>query len=520
MCCGQVCRPGAEPGALFEVIACGRAAPARTSSLPRQHPWTIAVPVPLARFPGWRGQYQHVRGVPAGFYSNASGDEQQHVCAMSPGMFGNVSGASSQAQGCFKCAGGSFAPYTGSVVRRCEAGTFSLPGARGCTACRWIYFQAPGRRAMPRASVRAGRALGKYHALRRVRAGHVWRPGKSAVPRLVPDCPAGTNSAVQGRGRARVRYCPAGSFSAPRSLTCTLCSAGKFSPVPRANSSATCQTCPANTYSVQIGAGAASACLSCPNQTRSHPESTSEAACLGICNAGETGAAGSCEPCAEGFYKNTTGSEPCQACPAFSNHGAPRCVHVRPGLFSCKSCPRLRRIPARRAPPGRFQASVRVHSCTLCEPDTFSTHVARPRQRRIYRARRRILQRLLVMSIPKAPKAPITKANADPAVWHDRALRNCKNVPAWPVQSQREFSVLGLSEHHHPRPPTPRGVYDAGHGFWGVGEAPRVRYVVTREGLDYVLNGTYAPVIAIYDGVGLEFDYWASPTMTMATARS
>ena len=170
----------------------------------------------------------------------------------------------------------------------------------------------------------------------------------------------------------------------------------------------------------------------------------------------------------------------------------------------------LRRIPARRAPPGRFQASVRACTRARCvSPTHFRRTWPRPRQRRVYRARRRILQRLLVMSIPKAPRAPITKANAQtPARLARQGATATAQRAAWPVQSQRGSSpCLDCPSTTIAAPDATRCLCDAGHGFLGVGEAPRVRYVVTREGLDYVLNGTYAPVIAIYDGVGLEFDY-------------
>ena len=516
---GKYAKPGAEPGALFEVIACEACGAGTYLEFTAATSVDNCSACPAGTFSGEVGadNISTCEACPAGFYSNASAATSSSTCVACPsGMFGNVSGASSQAQGCFKCAGGSFAPYTGSTsCEECGAGTFSLPGARGCTACPIGFISKLSGQASNASCVSCapGERWENITHCVACEPGTYGAPENQRFRDSCQDCPAGTNSSAFGAVDVHAcAECPAGSFSAPRSLTCTLCSAGKFSPVPRANSSATCQPCPADTYSGQIGAGAASACLSCPNQTRSHPESTSEAACLGICNTGETGAAGSCEPCAEGFYKNTTGSEPCQACPAFSQPTEHRdACTCDPGYFHASRARVFAEDTCTPCPAGSFSSErARVHSCTLCEPDTFSTHVAASEA-----------ATCLPCPSPNSAASPRNVYTESPeGSDHESKCTdpcpsgttgrygNCTACPPGQYKASAGSSpCLDCPSTTIAAPDATRCLCDAGHGFLGVGEAPRVRYVVTREGLDYVLNGTYAPVIAIYDGVGLEFDY-------------
>ena len=61
--------------------------------------------------------------------------------------------------------------------------------------------------------------------------------------------------------------CVPGGYSYDDSLTCTLCSAGKYSPTSTAPSSSTCINCESGKYSTNLGAIAVSTCLDCANGT-------------------------------------------------------------------------------------------------------------------------------------------------------------------------------------------------------------------------------------------------------------
>ena len=130
----------------------------------------------------------------------------------------------------------------------------------------------------------------------------------------------------------------------------------------------------------------------------------------------------------------------------------------------------LLKIPARRAPPGRFRASVRACTRARCvSPTRFRRTWPRPRQRRVHRARRRILQRLLVMSIPKAPKAPTTKANARTRARLARQGATATAQRARLASTKPARGVLRAWIVRAPPspPPTPRGVYAMrGMAFW------------------------------------------------------
>lgn len=64
-----------------------------------------------------------------------------------------------------------------------------------------------------------------------------------------------------------INECIPGTYSYDDSLTCTLCSAGKYSPYNTAPSSSTCVNCESGKYSTNLGANSIATCLDCQNGT-------------------------------------------------------------------------------------------------------------------------------------------------------------------------------------------------------------------------------------------------------------
>jgi hypothetical protein len=78
-----------------------------------------------------------------------------------------------------------------------------------------------------------------------------------------------------------INECIPGEYSYDDSLTCTLCSSGKYSPYYTAPSSSTCINCESGKYSTNLGAYAVSTCLDCRNGTYfAGVGATSSAECL------------------------------------------------------------------------------------------------------------------------------------------------------------------------------------------------------------------------------------------------
>ena len=206
--------PGRSPARCLRSLRARRAAPARTSSLPRQHPWTIAVPAPPARFPGRLARTISARArrarpgftpMPARRRAAARVWHVPRVClATFLARRHRRKDASSARAGALR------PTRAARRARNVGPARFLCPGRAGCTACPIGFISKLSGQASNASCVScAPGERWKYHALRRVRAGHVWRPGKSAVPRLVPGLSRWNQfQRVWGRGRARVRRVP------------------------------------------------------------------------------------------------------------------------------------------------------------------------------------------------------------------------------------------------------------------------------------------------------------------------
>jgi len=215
----------------------------------------------------------------------------------------------------------------------------------------------------------------------------------------VADCAC--NLGYTGPHGGACEACAVGTYKEVNgSAACTLCVRGKYSTETGQILESTCKDCPSNTYSGP-GSSAQTGCICnagysgpdggeckvcgvgsyknvngsspCVTTTTPDPSTTTPTPTAAppstsvICNAGETGPAGSCTPCSAGTFKNTSGSHSCSDCPSNSSSldGSVMCV-CAPGFTgpdggSCEAC---------RA--GSYKSVNGSAACTLCSRGKYS----------------------------------------------------------------------------------------------------------------------------------------------------
>lgn len=151
-------------------------------------------------------------------------------------------------------------------------------------------------------------------------------------------CPAGYTSPRGAKKCTKVNNCPAGSFLAPNTDTCTLCPINTFT--NKAHSTH-CTACGAGYYTDKIGS------TSCKNRVQ--------------CSPGSFVHGRHCWKCPVNSFSNTYNAAKCTKCPAGY-------VTDGPGATSCKS-----RV---RCSPGSFKYSGK---CWQCPVNTFSTAYDAPK---------------------------------------------------------------------------------------------------------------------------------------------
>ena len=262
-----------------------------------------------------------------GFYKEALANEACQAC---PTGYSTTLTASTSGAACTPCAAGTYL-LQDSDTRTCVAcptNSLSLAGDEGVEACQC----APGFTGPNDAC--AACAVGKYKPARGAQGctlcpdGHV---GVAEMPaggaRIMiagaceqcgadtytqdlatcASCPANTQAPAGSDGVINC-VCNAGFIGADGG-PCEACVAGTYKTTA---GSAACALCPANTWGGGTGSVEASTCLACPNNSVSAAGSGVDTACL--CSPGFTGVA-TCEPCAPGSFKSTTGSAACTLCP-------------------------------------------------------------------------------------------------------------------------------------------------------------------------------------------------------------
>jgi len=242
---------------------------------------------------------------------------------------------------CEACPPGHFKAHAGSATQcaPCPAGKFQVDkSAMVCTSCSPGQFQVYNGR--PSCEVCA---RGRFQST-------------SGATSCKP-CPADTFRASVGAQSCSPcdRRCPAGMVHSGCGLmeagACESCAPGHFKSTAGAQG---CSACGPGHYSSASGATRCTAC-----DEHQFQEAVAQAACKFcdyVCPAGEEhtgcggGSAGTCQQCAAGAQKSTSGAHRCDTC-------APGKFHAQSGQLRCMDCG-----------AGKYQDSRAQTSCKTCNP--------------------------------------------------------------------------------------------------------------------------------------------------------
>lgn len=210
---------------------------------------------------------------------------------------------------CTGCDPGTFKSSVGNeTCQQCAAGSFSVAGGSACDPCPVDTYQDI-----------TGSVLCKSCQANSVAAG-----GSTDVSAC--QCNPGF-----GFHAGECVQCPYGSYkTSTGNSVCVACAAGWYTSTLGATSAAQCFECGFDSF-VQNGQ-----CVACPLDSEAPSASTSQDACM--CSPGFTGLYQGidCTQCAVGFFKSSSGSSACEACPPghIGNADTPRT-----STDSCEACP-------------------------------------------------------------------------------------------------------------------------------------------------------------------------------------
>eukprot|EP00741_Cyanophora_paradoxa_P001249 tig00000473_g1206.t1 len=254
-----------------------------------------------------------------------------------------------------------------------EPPTFIKMHTRCGAATRWNWEAALFNRSIATVDLCTPLAPGRYSELE-----------GALVDADAPQCPAGTYSA---RGSTSCTPCPQGTWSTNGSASCYECPIHTAAAAP----GQPCAACAAGRFT--FGTRSAGDCLACPTGSYlwTHPLTDRIRSCWS-CAATEWSLPGasSCTPCPPGTVRNAdlTG---CDACKAGMHQpvGAAVCLDCPPGTWSpegrsgnCSSCPAGLIPTAKRdgclgCPLGHYALNG-TDNCVLCPIDTFCTGRSSP----------------------------------------------------------------------------------------------------------------------------------------------
>ena len=145
------------------------------------------------------------------------------------------------------------------------------------------------------------------------------------------------------------------THTSPPLLACVPCGPGTYSDTPNTT---TCTLCPENSFFTRTGASSIDECETCPAHAISAAGSANETDCF--CRLGYSGKPGhECAACAPGFFRDSTDSYICEACPSDT-------YNARVASFDeedCQQCP---------AETTSVSGSVSKSDC-LCRRGSFAT---------------------------------------------------------------------------------------------------------------------------------------------------
>ena len=230
----------------------------------------------------------------AGQYSATVPAVNSTSCLSCPGNSGSAAG-STAVTSCLCNVG--YTGANGGMCAACDAGKYkTAAGSAGCTSC----------------------AAGKYLS----------STGATAAGACVP-CPVNAQPATASAATSCL--CNAGFLL--QAGVCGACPKGTYKATA---DNVACTNCRANTYSLATGATTIDTCQPCSPNSQSVVGSSSPTSC--VCNLGFTGAdGGTCNLCAKGTFKSTTGSSDCLACArgTFGDSlGASACTSCAAGKYS------------------------------------------------------------------------------------------------------------------------------------------------------------------------------------------
>ena len=206
---------------------------------------------------------------------------------------------------CVKCSPGTYNPHLGmQTCSNCDAGKFGEhEGAdepEDCTVCGLNQYCTEG--------------VGSPEVCPPSTHPYSWT-GSTSLSDCCPDCQLGEHYTDLDMN-CDCSLCPDGKEAPTRpaynSGACQDCGAGKFRSQELQGSSG-CELCQAGKFSTASGAISESTCQSCPANSVSLAGSSVITACE--CDRGYTGPdGGTCQACAQGKYKEITGSQHCTGC--------------------------------------------------------------------------------------------------------------------------------------------------------------------------------------------------------------
>ena len=247
---------------------------------------------------------------------------------------------------CLGCVPGTFKPTYGSApCTNCSSGTYSMEVAAVtedvCQACPLNSYSETGSGSLQDCRCNVGYAgpggdcsacvMGKYKPTNGTHecdlcgaAKYLPKTGSVFEAECVP-CP-GNSTSDPGSALLSQCLCTAG-YTGPDPSNCAACPKGSYKNIL---GSSACVECEAGKYASHP---ATAECTLCPNNSFSGPFSISIAQC--VCNAGYTGSAGACTPCAPGTFKGSRGPANCTLCNAGTYSNATGQVNIS----TCKNCP-------------------------------------------------------------------------------------------------------------------------------------------------------------------------------------
>jgi len=352
-----------------------------------------------------KGYYEDTPGSTAckacsiGYYQDTTGQIECKICPA--GRYTAVTAT----QLCTPCSAGFFEDLEGSIgCRPCDAGTYtSITGQTVCLECAVGTSQPlTGKNICPPC------AAGSYQDQIMSTSCIPCEVGKSQPltgKTSCDDCIAGKYQDVTGQasckscpagkyqdltGQTDCKDCDPGSYSNLDAATCTPCAAGYYQDQAGKSS---CIICPAGTYQPDTGK---TSCIPCPAGTKNSLTGRTALTVCTDCLAGTYSleGAGTCTPCATGYYQPDIGKTSCIECPVGKQRtttGGAICSDCPAGYYAdtiatsnCKACSAgtyqdlTGQTGCKQCEVAKYQSSTGQSTCIVCPAGTYEDTLGSP----------------------------------------------------------------------------------------------------------------------------------------------